>query len=587
VPLLSRKLLVIAVLAALVSAAAASAATRSHARTRQISVSTTELLPGVTYRREVDLTRSGPVVLDVVTMPKPDGTTYSLAPVLSNESLRGTEKLTHIGKRLESAATTVAIDGDYLSGKTKAPSGILMRGGALDTEPNPGRSSLGIGEDGSLEIAKTAYSGTWQGSAGLRPVRLNPDKPLGKFVLYTPSFGPATPPESGVSEIVFSSFPAARPGQLLDGTVAAVTNAGSTPIPRAGAVLVGRGSVHAAQLREEAPVGAQVEIKLTLTPDWSGLASALGGGPLLVSGGRAVFPDGESFPSGALNAREARGAVGELSHGRIVFVTVEGGGPAYSVGLSSYELALELVKLGATTAIGLGSGDPAGLAFNGSLLTRPSSGKEKGIADALVLSYRGVYAAMPAAAVLSPNGDGVAETQKLGYKVVRPSTVTATLSGPGETTVQLLPGTAEPPGAHSLTWDGRVNGALAPEGDWTLTVTATDDDDVTTTAQRTFSLDDTLGSLAVVRGRGGWPTATFRLSRPASVAVRVERRNGVPLATVRTAQLGAGSHRVTWQGRIGGTRAAAGRYRMLVQATSPIGVSSLVAAFSLPSHRHK
>ncbi len=580
-----RKLLIVAALAALVSTAAASAATAVHRRTQQISVSTTQLLPGVTYRREVDLTSAGPVVLDVVTMPKPDGTVYSLAPVLSNESLRGTEKLTHIGKRLSAAATTVAIDGDYLDAKTKAPSGILVRGGVLDHEPNSGRSSLGIAADGTLQIAKVDCTGTWQGSAGLRPLSLN--SRTGRFTLYTPAYGPTTPAERAVTEIVLQSFPATRPGQELDGTVAQVTHAGVTRIPHGGAVLVGRGSDNAAQLRAEAPVGSQVSVRLTLTPDWSALRSAIGGGPLLVSGGKAVFPDGESFRPGALNSHEARGAVGQLPDGRILFVTVEGGGPAYSVGLPSYELALELVKLGATSAIGLGSGAPAGLAFNDSLLTHPSGGKEAPVTDALVLSYSGVYVAPPSTVVLSPNGDGVGDAETLAYRVVRPSTVTATLSGPGGATVHLLTNAPEQPGVHTFGWSGHVNGVLAPEGGWTFAVSATDDRNITTTAQRSFSLDDTLGSLAVIDGRGGKPTASFRLARQATVVVRVERRNGAPVATLRSAQMVPGGHRVRWNGRIGRTSAPAGRYRMDVQATSSVGVSSLAAPFSLSSHRGK
>ena len=41
------------------------------------------LLPGVTYTKRVQFTPHGPVVLNVVTAPKPGGL-YSLAPVLSN-----------------------------------------------------------------------------------------------------------------------------------------------------------------------------------------------------------------------------------------------------------------------------------------------------------------------------------------------------------------------------------------------------------------------------------------------------------------------------------------------------------------------
>ena len=63
-------------------------------------------------------------------------------------------------------------------------------------------------------------------------------------------------------------------------------------------------------------------------------------------------------------------------------VTVEGGGLAYSAGMTNYELAVALVRLGARTAMGLGSGTSAAMAFDGTLLTRAT---EQPIADALML----------------------------------------------------------------------------------------------------------------------------------------------------------------------------------------------------------
>src|SRR6476646_5290481 len=61
------------------------------------------LMPGVTYAKRVQFTPHGPVVLNVITAPKPGGL-YSLAPALSNDSLVGREKLTDMEKRLSTAA---------------------------------------------------------------------------------------------------------------------------------------------------------------------------------------------------------------------------------------------------------------------------------------------------------------------------------------------------------------------------------------------------------------------------------------------------------------------------------------------------
>ena len=534
-------------------------------------------MPGVTYTREVELTAAGPVVLHIVTAPKPHGAVYSLTPVLSNGTLVGTARLTTMEKGLHAGATTVGLDGDYF-GTGGEPNSILLRGGVLESQPKVGRTSVGFAADGTLRAAQVAFWGTWQAGAGQRQLSLN--SRAGHFALFTPAYGSATPSEpDAVAEVVLSSFPPAQVGQDIKGTVSQVTAGGGTPIPPGGAVLVARGTDYATQLQTEAPVAQQVTVHLTLTPDWSGLAGAIGGGPLLVQNGKAVFSNGETFRPGFLQSRSARGAIGQLADRRIVLVSVEAATPAYSVGLSSYDLARELVKLGAVTAVALGSGPQAGMAFDGSLLTRPSAGLERKISDALVLSYTGVYAS-PVAPVLSPNGDGAGDTETLSYRLVRPATVTVTLNGPNGATVPVETG-PEPVGVHTFVWDGTLASVPQPEGAWTFSVSATDDRNITTEAERAFALDKTLGSLTVSPNSSGGETARFVLSRQADVVVTVERPNGVAVATFRRPNLATGAHRVPWKRRIGSGRAPKGRYLMRVDATSTIGTSSLVAPFSL------
>jgi flagellar hook assembly protein FlgD len=571
-----RKLLIAVALAAALVSAVASVAT---GRSSQESVSTSTLMPGVTYTREVDFTSRGPIVLDVVTAPKPTGALYSLAPALSNDRLAGKETLTRLSSRVAGEAATVAIDGDSFSRRTGAPNGILMQSGVLESAPATGRSSLGIAADGTLTAARVSLAGTWQGNGQRRPLLLNTPGGKGKFTLYTPAYGTATPSETGVVEAVIGQLPPARPGVSLGGSVSEVTLAGPTRIPPGGAVLVGRGSQSTAQLVAEAPVGQRIQALLSLSPDWSGLAGAIGGGPLLVRNGKPVFHANESFDPRRLNSRQPRGAIGQLPDGRIVLVAVEGTNAAYSIGMSSYELAVELSRLGATTAFGLDVGPSAGIAFNGKLLTRPSDGTEAKLSDALVLSYSGVYAAPPSAPVLSPNGDGADDSETLAIQVARPSTVVAELSGPNNTKITLA-NAAESPGIHTFTWDGTNGGTPAPEGAWTFTAAATDDRSVTTTAQRTFSVDDTLSSLAVATGSRGLPTATFQLTRSASVDVRLERANGVQVASLGSGPRVAGPQHVTWRGLIGKRRAPGGRYQVEVVATSSVGTSSLAAQFT-------
>jgi len=524
------------------------------------------LMPGVSYQRQVEFTPRGPVVLDVVIAPRPDGSLYTLAPSLSNNAVVGTETLTGIEKDVTASTTAVGVNGDFFAANPGGPTGILVRGGVLDSAPISSRSSLGIAPDGTLTVTRVAFDGIWHGSGQRRQLDLNAPPVAGHTTLYTPAWGPATPAETGVVEDVIGSLPPTGPSQIVTGAVTQVVQQGGTPIPPAGAVLVARGA-QAQYLTAEAPAGSNVDIRLTLTPNWSGMAGAIGGGPLLVSGGKAVFRANEAFDPAQLNTRSARTAVGQLADGRILLVNVEGGSSAYSVGMTNYELATALTRLGAVTAMGLGSGPSAGIAFDGTLLSRPSAGAEQPVSDALLLSYNGVYAAPPATDVLSPNGDGVDDTQTFTYKLVRASQVTATLSGPGGVSVPLAQD-AEQPGVHTLQWAGP-----GAEGNWQFTVTATDDQGRTTSAERDFSVNDTLGSLSVSSA-----AVTFQLTHPAKVTVNLENGNGIVVATLLLKKLAAGPQRVTWTGR------PRSGLRVRVIATNSIGTASLVTPFTARRH---
>jgi flagellar hook assembly protein FlgD len=551
-----RKLFTAAALAA-VAALPAGAAPGTPAQI----VAQSLLMPGVTYQRAVEFTPHGPVVLDVVTAPRPDGTLYNLTPVLSNNAVTGTEKLTDMEKDVSASATVVGVNGDFFVPNPGKPNGILMRGGALDTAPLSARSSLGIGTDGMLTVAQVSFDGTWRGSGQRRQFDLNASPVKGHTTLYTSAWGPETPAESGVAVDVLPAIPSLAPNRVATGVVSQVGSGGPTPIPPGGAVLVARGN-QAAHLTTEAPAGTTIELRPTLTPNWATMSGAIGGGPLLVSGGKPVFRANESFGDPVLNKRAARSAVGQLSDGRILLVTAEGGGSAYSAGMTNYELAVALVRLGARTAMGLGTGTSAAMAFDGALLTRAT---EQPVADALMLSYSGVYVAPLVSTTLSPNGDGVDDVQTFAYKLVRPSQVTATVAGPGNATITLAQDT-EQPGVHTLQWDG--NGAA--EGAWRFSVAGTDDLGHATNADRSFALNDTLGALQVATRSNG-VTATFQLAHPANVTVTIERANGIVVASLLSKKLDTGAQSATWTGRPGSG------YRVRVVATNSIGKATLLS----------
>jgi flagellar hook assembly protein FlgD len=568
-----RKLLIAVVLAGLVAAPADAAPTL--------------LAPGITYDRQVEFTPHGPVVLHVLTAPKPDGSLYRLVPVLSNNAIVGTEPLTAMEKDLASQGTAAGVNGDYFNPNPGDPAGILIRDGSLDSPPAAGRSSAGIAADGGLQVARVSFNGIWRGTGQRRPLTLNQPASGGLVTLYTSAWGPSTPAENGAVEAVIPALPVTRPNSDMTGSVSQlIPGEGNVPIPPGGGVLVARGS-QAAILQREAPAGTPLFLRLSLTPDWGGMPAAIGGGPVLVQNGRPVFRANEDIGSALLNPRASRSAVGQLADGRILLVTTDGGTPGYSVGMTNFELALALVRLGAVQAMALGSGAAASMSFDGTLLSRPSGKAEAEVADALVVLYSGVYVPAPSDAVISPNGDGVAETLSLAYRLVRPSTVTATVAGPRSRRV--LDSGQQQPGLHTFEFDGKAaDGSPLPEGGYKFTVDATDDQGRRSTAERAFAINDTLASLTVSptaarirRSSRVALTVGFTLSRTATVTATIETKSGIVVRTLDAGKLQAGDQQLVWDGRTaGGGLAFGGAYVARVVAENAVGRVELTEPFT-------
>ncbi|HZB24075.1 MAG TPA: phosphodiester glycosidase family protein [Gaiellaceae bacterium] len=556
-----RKILPIA-LAALVFAAPADA--------QRVS-----LMPGVTYEKEVSFTTHGPVVLHVLRAPRPGGL-YALKPILSNDLIVGRERVTEMQRRVTGSATVAGVNGDLFSWAEGRPSGMLMLSGALAAQPSPDRSSTGIAVDGSLVVGRVRFAGTWQGTGQRRPLVLNRAPSAGGTALYTPLYGPATPAAADTVELVVQAFPAAAPARDLAGVVTVAKQGGSTPIPPGGAVLVGRGATGAGRLAAEAPLGTNVVVRLTLSPDWSALPDAIGGGPVLVRNSLPIFRANEVFSIEQLVPRHPRTAVGQAADGSIILATADGRRPGYSVGMTNFEMALTMARLGAVTANALDGGGSSTMAFEGSLLNRPSDpGGERAVAESLSVLYYGVHAPQLPLDVISPNGDGVAEQQTLAYKLVRPSTVEAKLIGPDGSEQLLDSGAKTAVGTFRFPWAGP-----GAEGTWRFVVTATDDLGRVSTADRTFSLNTTLGAVRAATPsitRRGTLRATFALARPAQVRARIVTAGGAFVANIASRELAPGARTLTWRAR----SLRVGRYEIRVTAQNEFGAVTQSAPFSV------
>jgi hypothetical protein len=206
--------------------------------------------------------------------------------------------------------------------------------------------------------------------------------------------------------------------------------------------------------------------------------------------------------------------------------------------------------------------------------------------------YRGVYTPPLQLPVISPAGGGLPSQETLSYKVVRPSTVKASIVGPDGTAAYDVT-EARLPGTYTIAWPTGTRAsrkrALAPLGRWRWVVNATDDQSRQSSMERAFWVNDTLGFLRVAprsvrlrARRANRVVARFRLAHPAAVVGTISTRTGVLVRRIGPVRLGAGARSLRWNGRYrSGRLAYRGSYVFSVDAKNSYGPVRLTQSFGV------
>ncbi len=544
-----------------------------------IAGSATTLLPNVTYERESMFIGGRVVTLHVVRTPQ-DGGLYQLQPMLSAGTVLGKQTVPSMQAAVAGQATTVGVNGDFFSVASGRPSGMFLRNGVLSAPPTLGRSAMGIAFDGRLFVDRWHLAGSWKPGAYAAHPLTTVNRPLLEppgVALYTRTLGGRTPRVPGAVEVVISRFPPALLNGTLTGTVTSVRRNGATLVPARGAVIQARGFWRG-RLLAEAPVGTQITVQLRIPGFPSDAADGVGGGPLLVRDGAPVQQADEQFTLSHLNRRHPRTAVGQLGDGRLIFVVADGRS-AIARGLTNWELAQTMGRLGAVTAMSLDGGGSSTLSFDGRLLNRPAGGYPRAVAGGLFLFYHGIYAPKVPRELLTPNGDGVSERTTLTAKVVRRSTVDLKLLRPNGTVAWRYRRAVSP---------GRIRKVVGfpgmRDGVWRWVVQATENESGrVSTMTRTFKTNRTLGhlrlsreQLRVVPGRHGRVFISVVLARQAKVGVVVLTRAGQVRRILYQGDRGRGRHLWSWDGRRAtGVLVPGGVYVVRVRATNSFGTVML------------
>ena len=182
-----RKVLIGALLVGLAAAAAPLARAGSQV-----------LMPGVTYSKQIQFTAHGPVVLHVLTAPRPVGL-YSLQPILANGTIVGRQRVTAMESSVSDSATVAGVNGDFFNFRDGHPSGIVLQGGVIKSPPYRNRSSIGVSSTGDLSVARVTLYGYWQGLGSRKPLTVNRALSGEGAALFTPAWGARTPTTKGAA----------------------------------------------------------------------------------------------------------------------------------------------------------------------------------------------------------------------------------------------------------------------------------------------------------------------------------------------------------------------------------------------------
>lgn len=540
----------------------------------------TQVVPGVTYER---LQLSGQVLHVVRVTPGP---LIDVKPVLTGGAPSRRAPLTSAMRARLGDGAVVGVNGDYFNLDNAYPSGLLMAGGEIVSEPEPTRSALIFPAGGGLASAKVELVGTWLAAPDPTAPAPFPERGFigvnraeeraSETIVYTPRYGDVTPIGDRVDAIITMDDPAGPAiNRPLTGTVHSIHTGGGTGIGPGKLVLSGVGAAGDNVLGDLVP-GRRITITFTidgLPPDTQ---AALGGGPALVQDGVAIAGVTEGFKPGQIGTPTSRTAIGQTADGTVLLVTAEGPFQG-SRGISMVEQAQLMQTLGARTAVGMDGGGSAAMALRDNLVIPWSS--ERSITDALVVTYSGVQLTQPAP-FLSPNGDGVDDRTGTTVRSAKAGSVRVALARTSGRTIKNLYRGPLGPSGRRLNLDRRT--FTVPDGKYRIIARFDPGDGSRKTNHiQDVTVDRTLGFVRVAKiGKNAKQQVRvgFRLTKPTRATVIVKNAKGAAVKVLfRNRRLASGNWATMWDMTRKGKRVKPGLYTVVVSARTALGQPTLAA----------
>jgi hypothetical protein len=260
------------------------------------------------------------------------------------------------------------------------PEGLQITHGELVSGPSTNRVCFWIDADGRPHRAdvRSRFAVTWP-DGNATPIGLNEARHDQTAVLYTAALGESTRTHGGLELVLErdgdSTWLPLQAGRTYSARVRELRTAGDTPLTRDTLVLsLGPGLL---KPPPKVAAGDRLTLSTATTPDLINVRTAIGGGPTLVTEGRAKAWSG-------VRLRHPRTAIG-WNQDHFFLVVVDGRQLRVSAGMTFPELADYLVKLGCQEAMALDGGGSATCWAFGNVMNSPSQGRERPAANGLVV----------------------------------------------------------------------------------------------------------------------------------------------------------------------------------------------------------
>jgi hypothetical protein len=287
---------------------------------------------------------------------------------------------------IEAGEPLAAINGDFYRTEQEPyagdPRGLQIVRGELVSAPSR-KTAFWVDPDGKPHMADVIpqFKITWPDGEMTPLAGLNEERHSNDLILYTSRIGPSTGTSGGRELILVrhgeDPWLPLQAGQTYTAEVRDVRESGNARL-NSDILVLSIGPVFLARVPRVKP-GAVLQISTATSPDLRGVQVGLGGGPMILHGGRVLSAyDHKAYE------RHPRSAFGW--NDRYFFLAeVDGRQYGFSVGMTLSEMAGYLAQQGCEEAMNLDGGGSAEMWVQGQVVNRPCFGYERNTANGLVL----------------------------------------------------------------------------------------------------------------------------------------------------------------------------------------------------------